>query len=384
MIVYTSFWAISLCLGFLVKRKISSLLFFFGVFLFVGLRMETGFDWPVYKDAFDFFRDGFSWSKIAILQLQHSQETGFLLILGLLGQVIANYEVNQALFTLFFLYSFYKLSMTMHGARPALALAIYFSFFLLAVGFSTVRQALAISFFNMALYQFFREKSSRTTYFYAAAAIAVHLSASIYVILFLLSLLLTRLVGRVRLPLHLMGSFGLLLGLPSAFALVSALVPQIMERVSHYENLTLISTPNLFSFAFSLVLLLMGALVAFHRQGEASLNSAKPVFGNLIVLFSAVSFASLFFTTLRDRLAYELVLLFSIYISAQMKPRNLTASVFVALFGLYYQLSILRPPRDLAFLPYQNSLILFLTATESTGEQRSSQYMEIFIEDLAK
>lgn len=382
MITYATFWVVTLLLGFQVRRKINVLLIFFGVFLFVGLRMETGFDWPIYKDAFNYFQGGFSWSKIAVFQLQQSQETGFLLILGLLGQVMPNYEVAQALFALFFLYSFYKLSTTMPGARPALALAVFFSFFLLSIGFSTVRQALAISFFNMALYQLFRQKRSRTIYLYLAAAIAVHVSAIIYVLVFLLARILTRTVGKIGLPLHLTGSFCLLMGLPSAFLLATALLPGILERVAYYQNLTMFSNLSLFSLAFSVILLLMGSLVAFTRNGSSSPQEANTVFRNLIVLFSAISFASLFFATLRDRLAYELILLFSIYISTQLTARNVIAIVVVVLFGLYYQLSILGPPRDLAFIPYQNSLILLLTATESTGAQRSSQYMEIYIEDL--
>lgn len=384
MIVYSTFWLVTIALGVLVRRKTPLILYFFGVFLFVGLRMETGFDWPVYKDAFEHFQDGFSWLTVARVQLLYSQETAFIIILGLMGQVIQNYEVNQAIFTLFFLYSFYKLSNTMPGARPALALAIYFSFFLLSVGFSTVRQALAISFFNMALYHFFQKDCKRTTYIFFAAAIAVHLSASVYVLAFVFARIMTKIVGKIGTKLYLIGSLGLLMAFPSGFALVASLLPRVHDRFSYYQNLTILQSPSLFSILFALLLLMIGLFLAFKRRVPCNTKEAAPVFQNLIILLSAISFASLFFSTLRDRLSYELILLFSIYISARLTTRNLIAAAIVSGFGLYYQFSILRPPRDLAFIPYQNSLLLYLMAAESTGAQRNSQYMEIFIEDLEK
>jgi len=346
--------------------------------------METGFDWLVYKDIFDRFTDGISWEKISQIQLQSSQDLGFLILLGILAQWSPNYEFIQAIFTLFFLYSFLKLTSEIQGARPALALAVFLSFFLLSVGFSTVRQALAMSFFNMGLYYFFRGRSPLYIYSFFIAAIFIHLSATAYIAIFIASRIYQKLIGRISLLSHIVFSGILFLALPLIFFSTLALFPQVLSRVAYYENISLTNNINLFSIAFAAVLFLTGFVVSFKRQVRSEDFDKFIVFGNMIAIFSSISFASIFFLTLRDRLAYELILLFSIYVSTHLSRINFMSMCAVMVFGLFYQFAILQPPRDLAFVPYQNSLILFISGSESTGFQRSSQYMEDFIEDLSR
>lgn len=384
MTVYSIFWLIIICAGFFARRKQSILAVYLIAFFFIGLRMETGFDWLVYKDVFDRFADGFSWEKFALIQLQYSQETGFLFLVGLLAQLIPNYEVIQAIFTLFFLYSFFKLASEMPGSRPALALAIFLSFFLLSVGFSTVRQALAMSLFNMGLYCFFRGRSSSYMYSFFIAAIFIHVSAAIYVIIFIAACMYTKLVGRIGIFSHIAISGALFFALPLIFFFTLSLFPQALDRAAYYEGITSTNNINLFSIAFAVVMLLAGVVATLKRQTSSENLDKFIIFGNITAIFSSVAFASIFFLTLRDRIAYELLVLFSIYVSTHLSLRNFLSIGAVMIFGLFYQFAILRPPRDLAFVPYQNSLVLFISGKESTGIQRSSQYLEIFIEDLTR
>lgn len=384
MIIYSIFWFIIICAGLVARRNKSIATVYIIAFFFVGLRMETGFDWLVYKDVFDHFADGFSWEKIALIQLQYSQETGFLFLVGLLAQLIPNYEVIQAMFTLFFLYSFFKLASEINGSRPALALAVFLSFFLLSVGFSTVRQALAMSLFNMGLYYFFRGRSFLYIYSFFIAASIIHVSAAGYITIFIAAHTYKKLIGRMSPLSHIAISGVLFFALPLIFFSALSFFPQVLDRTSYYENITLTNNINLFSIAFATVMLITGFVTTLKRQASSEAFDKFIVFGNMIAIFSSVTFASIFFLTLRDRLAYELILLFSIYVSSHLSRINFLSMCAVMIFGLFYQFTILRPPRDLAFIPYQNSLILFISGSESTGFQRSSQYIEIFIEDLSR
>jgi len=384
MIVYSVFWLVIICAGLCARRNQSVLAIYLVAFFFIGLRMETGFDWLVYKDVFDRFADGFSWEKIALIQLQYSQETGFLFLVGLLAQLIPNYEVIQAIFTLFFLYSFFKLASEIPGSRPALALAVFLSFFLLSVGLSTVRQALAMSLFNMGLYYFFRGRSPLYIYSFFIFATFIHVSAAAYIIIFIAARMYKKLIGRIGIFSHVALSGALFFALPLVFFTTLAMFPNFSSRAAYYEGITLTNNINLFSIAFAAVMLLTGFVATQKRQTSSEALEKFIILGNMTAIFSSVTFASIFFLTLRDRLAYELIVLFSIYVSTHLSLKNFLSMGVVTIFGLFYQFAILRPPRDLAFVPYQNSLILFISGSESTGVQRSSQYMEIFIEDLLR
>jgi hypothetical protein len=383
MIVYILFWAITLYWGFVAERKTSIWIFFIAVFFFVGLRLETGFDWPVYKEVFQVFLDGFSWQKITLVQLHYSQESGFLFLLGLLAQVIPSYEIVQSLLSLFFLYSFFKLSSAVPGSKPALAIAIFFSFYLLSVGFSTVRQALSLSLFNMALYFFLNAKRPQLVYVFLAASVAIHLSAIAYVVTFVAARLYTAAFGKAGFVSHLSFSALLLFGFPSIFFILVSAAPWLSSRANYYQNISISTNISLFSIVFAIVLLLIGSVVSLDRKHFKISDDKLVAIQNLIMLLSSASFASLFFLTLRDRISYELIALFSIYVSARVSLRNFIFIFAISALGIYYQMSILAPPRDLAFIPYQNSLIYFLLGLESTGEERSSKYMEIFIEELS-
>jgi hypothetical protein len=59
---------------------------------------------------------------------------------------------------------------------------------------------------------------------------------------------------------------------------------------------------------------------------------------------------------------------------------SFSLAIFIP-FGIYYQIAILRPPQDLAFIPYQNYIIVKFTGEEGSGEQRQRLYMEEFTEN---
>jgi hypothetical protein len=384
MIVYYIFLFIIIFAGFLARQKQSILIVFLVAFFFIGLRVETGFDWIIYKYVFNHFVSVFSWENIALIQKKYSQETGFLLLIGIITQIIPNYEAIQVLLTLFFLYSFFKLSSAIPRSRPALALAVFLSLFLLSVGFSTVRQALAMSLFNVGLYHFLRGKSPLYIYSFFLAAIAIHVSATAYILIFLAARVYQLLNGKLGVVSYILFSGILLFTMPLIFLSVVSIFPAILNRVDYYQGITITDNITRFSMVFSAVIFLTGFAAATTHQKVTEANDKLIVFRNMTVIFAAVTFASIFFLTLRDRLAYELLVLYSIFASSNLSVRNLFSICVVIVFGLYYQFSILQPPRDLAFIPYQNLLILFVTGDESTGFERSSQYIDIFNEQLAK
>lgn len=383
MTVYYLFWFASIVGAFFVKSRLILWLYVGCVFIFIGLRYETGFDWSVYKEIFERLSADFSFINIARVQSDTGQETIFLFILSVTGWAFPSYEFAQAIFTFFLLYSVVKLCQAIPGARPAIVLALFFSLFLLAVGFSTVRQALAISFFNIALYNFLKGRSL-WHYVFLALSVMVQASAAFYVIgLFVTRLLVLR--GRTPgvLGFILISGF-LAISLPALIDIASSLSPTFALRIDYYRELTFRSSPSLFSIVFLSPFFYIGVLAA-RKRSKGNIESPEAIFvRTLVVVFSSLVISSWFFETLRDRISYQSILLACIFISMRLNPSRFQAAIFLVFIGLLYQAgAILKYPAALAFVPYQNWVIMAVTGVESTGGTRSEQYME-YIHDTRR
>lgn len=379
MYVYFAFWFVSIVVALFVRTRLATIVFMATVFLFLGLRYETGFDWPIYKEIFGFFVEEFSFQRVLAVQLIYSQEIGFLLLLSAMAQVFPNYEVCQALFSLLFIYSVVKLSDIYSNSRPALALALYFGFFLLAVGFSTIRQTLAMSLFNLGLYFFFRRKSIRQ-YIFFGAAVSTQVSTGMLVAAFMIARVLAI---RNRVPgvlsLLILSTIALFL-VPVAFAVGMLLSPHVAERLKWSIEMTSISSLGYFNILLLLYSGFIGGMASSKIIVRSDANADAILLRTLIVVLSAMMVAFSFFPVFRDRIGYELVLLFCIFVSNPRIQLRYPAMIVTLAVGLLYQWLILRGISELAFVPYQNSIIMAISGAGSTGAERSATYMSIFNE----
>lgn len=382
MLTYFSFIGALLLLSAMKDRKAGSTLAILASFFFIGLRYETGFDWPVYKGIFDSLRANYSWQEILFQSLISSHEVTFVAFLGSIAQVAPSYEYVQAIFTIFFLLSFFRLANSIPGSRPVLALAIFFSFYLVSIGFSTVRQTLAISLFNWGLASYLRG-GRWTPYVFMLAAVMSQVSSSIYFAAFLVSKL--SIARRLFRPAsYSLASLMLMISLPFFLELIAIALPFIESKIAFYREISFSAYFGITTSAMLIMVYLIGLMTAhLIKRQKNSTDELPSEFLHLISALSAIAVGSFFFSVLRERISYEVLLLFSIFLSTKIMKSRITVAAAIIGFGLTVQTRLyFQDPFDLAFVPYQNWIVLRLTGNESTGEARSQLYLDIFEEQF--
>ena len=366
--------------GALIRRKISMYAFVFVVFLFVGLRLDTGFDWPAYKEIYTNFQQEFYVSDVPIYSLIYQQEVGSILLLGLSAQYFPNYEFFQAIVTFLFLWSMVSLSNSVGSRMVALAIALSFVYLLWSVGFSTIRQSIAISFFNFGLAQFIRGRRVYGMILYAAAPL-FQLSAVAYIAAHFLSGYLLRKKGFPRFR-----SF------MAATIVTAALMPLAIDGIIMASSLAAFKLEHYLArgetiyFGVSQISFVLffsaSALIASIDGDKESPGTAKLIaIRRLIIILSAFGISCTFFSVARDRLSYEVFILVSVLIAAPGVRYRLYFMAFFVFFGAFTTvISIFQYPHRTAFDPYQNVIISYIFDIPSTGLERSRS----FIEDIAK
>lgn len=382
MLVYFSFIAVLLLLSTLKGRKVGTFLAILVSFFFVGLRYETGFDWPVYKGIFESLGENYSWESILFQSLITSHEVTFVAFLGSIAQVLPSYEYVQAIFTLFFLLSFFRLANAIPGSRPVLALAVFFSFYLASIGLSTVRQTLAISLFNWGLASYLRGGRWSAYVFMTLAAMS-QISTLLYFAGFLVSR--SSMSRRLFRPIpYSFFSLMFMLSFPFLIELIAMAVPFVESKMAFYRELAFSSYFGIMTTGMLILVYLIGLMTAHLLKRQSNAPDGLPnEFLCLISALSAIAVGSFFFSVLRERISYEVLLLFSVFLSTRFVKSRIAVAAAIIGFGLIVQTRLyFQDPFDLAFVPYQNGVALWLTGSESTGEARSQLYLDIFSEQF--
>ena len=74
MYMYFVFWMLSLLTASYFRSKTAQIFFVVAIFVFVGLRFETAFDWPTYKDGFEALQVNFSLDFAQWRSEEHTSE----------------------------------------------------------------------------------------------------------------------------------------------------------------------------------------------------------------------------------------------------------------------------------------------------------------------
>lgn len=377
MITYVFFWATSLFSGLLIRGRIATHIFFILVFLFVGLRLETGFDWPVYKSIHQIFQESFTLTDVVLVSAFYGQEMGFLFSLGFTSYYFQSLEMFQAIVTILLLWSTAFLARTAGVQKLAMVIAIMMTYLMWSVGFSTLRQSMAISFFNFGLAFFMRKQRFSGVAFFIAA-VSFQMSSLIYIAAFILSRLLWRKNRPLRLRTFLIAAIGATAVLPIAMQAISMVSVIAAEKLEYYLALAPTMRFGLFEIFFALFF----AAATFMVSSRMSRSSDEDAQGNdiprLIMLLAAIGISTTFFAVMRDRISYEVFLLASIYLMTPGVRYRYYFVIFFVCFGLLHtSMSIFPYPARIAFEPYQNVIISYVFDQPSTGPERNGAFMEI-------
>jgi EpsG family len=377
MLVYVIFFAISFALC--LFRNQAKLPYFLLFMVFVGFRFETGYDWPVYKDQFEITRLEEFWSiwdSVLAQQIINNQDLGYLIISFLGSKLFGSYELFQSAIAAFFILSVFRLGKALGHPNVILAITIASTLIMLSLEFSTLRQCLAISFFNFAICCFLDKRLWQSA-FWACLAISTQFSAAIYVVIFLISvftnkrIVLATVIGGVSV-------FAITLLVNSGIGL-SILPANSLLKLQSYQGQNydggIFVDLFFFLLAITVICYCLYLPKVNHTKSEHVLILRKfTIFSALLMLM----FLGL--PTIRDRIAYEMAILFG-FLAAwpekQLQYLALMSRAAFVLLGTTYTANLLLGDKGLPFIPYQNYLVYQFYGLPSDGRARVDRTIEL-------
>lgn len=370
MLIYVGCYIAMFLTAPFIRRPLTSFAFVACLFFFVAFRNETGFDWPVYKTIYKDFQASFSIQQVFIYQLVYNQEPGFLLTLGVFAKILPGYQYAQVIFSLLFFSSTLSLCRAFKVTNVALVLALVMSYLMLTVGFSTIRQSLAISFFNYGLASSVTNKRWRS-YAMFFVAINFQFSAVIYVAALIGARMLARLRGGASFAVFVTLSLGLISALALSLQIVSSISPYIASKIEFYTNTRPTAGLGLAGLLLFVTFLLVGTHTTAFSKSPRSQPADILLLRSLILILTAICIASSFVAVIRDRASYELWMLYSLYLGTSFPQFKWLARGGAFAFGTVFSFFVVFTyPAVLAFVPYQNSITLFLQNKDSNGATR--------------
>lgn len=379
MLIYIIAFILMFAFGTFVRSRLATTLFFLCVFSFVSLRFETGFDWPVYKSIFQDFQGDFELSQLLAYQYRYSQEAGFLLFAGFFASLIPNYEVFQAAISLLFLISIWRLSLAVGVNRLAMVLALALSYLILTVGFSTVRQSMAIAVFNFGLIAMLSNRRLLGISLFALS-VTVQMSAIIYIAAFAIARAFLAFNRTPKMGALIALVVGMLTAFYAILPIAANYLPFLSERYVYYTEhfANLLSGIGLWGAGFFIVFLCIAAHVSYPFQDSDDSARKTITLQSMIVVLCAISLSSEHFTIIRDRASYEMWILYSILLVKGRLRFRWGARLAAFSFGAFFTfLNVLSHPGRLVFIPYENAIGCFLSNCEGSGIDRQQQMTDV-------
>lgn len=322
-------------------------LFIIAALMFVGLRFETAFDWPVYKSQFEYLQAArFSSDSIIAVHELWNHEIGYVVLAFVAANVLPNYEWFQLIVFAFLLASIGFLARSLNEKMEGWALYIILSFLMFSLIMSTMRQCVALSVFNIGLGMFLRGKNAPGAAI-ALSSLLFHMSGIIYVGILAASLL--RIPNKPRNVIVIAAVVALtanvLLYWTSIFDI------GLFARANYYlEQSRDINFYEVLFFVFTMSTVFVFSLLSLsYYEGDP-----KVIVMRFCAIGSVLAVALLSVSTIRNRIFYEIVILSAILIPFYAQAK-LFRGALIALSTFFFLAQFTREAA-VAWLPYQSAL----------------------------
>lgn len=356
-----------------------------GLFVFVALRLETGYDWDVYQDLFAAVpRLGdLNAYDIWDLSAHYAKEPGFVVLNSFLKSTGLGYVSLQLVSAGVLFWGITKLAVS-ESKAPASVLFISYAFLAFSLFFSTTRQAITVGCFFGFWHEWVSGRWARACML-AVTAVAMHYSAVIFFALFFV----VWHIDFQRYGRALAGTGVILFGLAIALkeqietlilqGIVWSGIATISPKAAYYFGVREMTSPGL-DYAMVGGLVLLVALIAYLLQPENLSRSQKAMYG-YVVVFGLIAILFLDFAVVRNRVMYVAfplaVILLTRWLRDRMGPILQAHFVLVNLVAfLLYQGAFLARPAALPLTPYQNIIGRTITDRVSDGQSRMIEYFD--------
>jgi len=342
-------------------------------FFFIGLRYETGFDWPTYKAQYAYISETGISSFFELLGTQSlvgTVEPGYVLTTFLASRLFSEFEFVAAFYTLVLLLSIVKLGSVLGVRNIGMALVLIHMPLLFTLEFSTVRQSLAIAMFNFGLAYFFEKRRGLSILFFSLSPF-FQLSGIIYLAVFAMAIVSKR------------TSWAIFIGLTAVLITISTptilltfgsfLPPQIVTKLEWYlieRN----QGGGIIDLGTALILLLPATLLTVNAMRKHGQSRDTATILQVVALMSFIALVFVSEQTIRNRLVYEIVILLSLLAFSRIYLILPYMRMVLLLYGLIILSIYLVQESRIMYLPYQNYVGWTAFGIESSGQDRAIEY----------
>ena len=385
MLTYVVVFLLMFIIAPIARTRAAMAIFFLSAVFFISLRYETGFDWPVYKAVFEAFQGEFILGELASYQDTYSQELGFLLFTGVLAGLLPSYEVFQALISVIFLTSIWRLALASGAKNVALVFALVLSYLLLTVAFSTVRQSLAIALFNFGLIAILSSRRWLGAFLFMLS-VTVQVSAALYIAALVVARLLISYNCAIQFRVMVVVAVCVFILFGGVFPMILEFLPFIGDRWSYYAGL--FSDPpaiGRWDLFFIVMFIGISVHVSIYQRSLPRVSHRDMALSSMIVVLCGICVGTMFFPIIRDRASYLLWILYSILLAKSGLRYAWVGRFGSYLFGAVFSfLNVLSYPSQLAFVPYENVVICYFSGCTDSGGERQIELFEALDEILGK
>lgn len=349
--------------------------------LFLGLRFETGYDWPAYKELFYELPSigELDVSRLFVFSVLYGKEPLYLAFSATMKWIWNDFQGVVIVSSIFEIVSFVVFLRRLTSCR-ATVFAASVTWVIFTLYFSVIRQGISVAFFLLFLLFYFGRR-----YWFASiclmGAIGFHYSALLYFAIFLFVLL--RPSKKLLLVIVLIaGIFGIMGDMAQALLhMAGQVIPieAVEAKLEWYAERDDESHANIFDQIYALVfsVVMGGVLFSISLEKMSDLKRAMYV---IAIIFIAFQLAFLDFPLFRNRLQYlalpfVYIFFFECFLMSKITVRLLVING-LCFITLIYFLLFLSKESSLPFVPYQNYITYALTDRPGDGLNRVERVVD--------
>lgn len=362
-------------LEFFIREKRIFLLSIVVFFFFLALRVDTGYDWPVYQRVFESISSFSNFTEIRNISSSFSQEVGFVFLLAILKSISSEFQIviiTISIIETFALYKFLELT----SKSPSMVLAIVGTWLLFTLYFSVLRQGLAVAFFFL-FFIYMHHKFYIRSILMMIFSLSVQMSSLAYFLLYwlgsfkikrslILFMFICSLIG---------GYFSKQITLTLFYLIHNSGLPIIAEKAIWYMEgrETVVNIyDKIFVYTYSTVMFYF-----LYSTWNSYKNTIWIRISFIAVLFIFIQLLFIDYPLIRNRIQYiafsmQFVLIINYFYNETIYIKFIIATILFVTVFTYFTMMLNRS-YSIVFVPYQDYIRYKLFDFKSTGEERQEE-----------
>jgi len=353
-------------------------------FIFVGFRLETGYDWYLYTEVYNNIKR-FSFNNfhnLIDISNHYSFELLFVIYYSLLKWISSDFIFSQIISSLILFSSTYSF---LRKITPyyLIVFTISYCWLFVSVYFSVVRQSISISLFLIFILLESRQRKSRSILL-LITAVLIQYSSIIYFILYYIAKLefifkYRKFLLLLSVVILALSTLGFNISIYSLELIIKAGIPFITQKLDWYIH-SRTTNIAIYDYVFVYTFTIVVGYFLLKSWQYAKTNKTSFIIYNFCILYIVLQAFFIDYPIFRNRIMYvgftlAVTVLVTHYRYGLMKRLIFTASLSITLLYLTLFLNI---NSSLPFIPYKNYILSYFVEYEDDSLDRVKEYLSNF------